>query len=222
MAGFASGGPGRQDCGVDDEVTEQLVARVAQRYVMPGHRFMYLVAGNMLGLGGQTRVQFGVRLAKDARDVTDNELRVLFTGGWRERLTAAWLAGMDRRVQLRGLIMDLLLEDELVSAGQGYCFALARFGTAQDADVLVAYLDRYLPVFGGHRAWALGALLYLDTQHGTNHAAPFLTPDGPWDQWVAMGRSATYTNPESEHRKLTELCAFVEAYELPQVRSAEG
>jgi hypothetical protein len=200
---------------VTDEVTEQLVATVAQRYVVPDRRFMYLVAGNLLGLGGAAREQFGVRLVQDAREMADEELRALLTGGWRERLTAAWLVGIDRRVHLRRLIAELLLEDEIVSAGQGYCFALARFGSAEDADVLVAYLDRYLPVFGGHQDWALGALLYLDVQHGTNRAAPFLVPDGPWDRWIAMARSATYTNPENEQRRLADLCAFVEAFESP-------
>ncbi|WP_221937985.1 DUF6000 family protein [Nocardia otitidiscaviarum] len=36
--------------------------------------------------------------------------------------------------------IQLLLADELVHAGWGYCLALARFGTPADADVLVTYL----------------------------------------------------------------------------------
>lgn len=39
----------------------------------------------------------------------------------------------------------MLLASELVYAGQGYCFALARLGAEQDAEILTAYLDHYLP-----------------------------------------------------------------------------
>jgi hypothetical protein len=139
---------------VDDVEIDPEVAEVARRYVMPGHRYMYLVAGNLRGLAEPALREFGQRLAQDAREVTDDELRLLFKGWWRERLTGAWLAGMDYRVQLRPLIADLLLADELVSAGQGYCFALARFGSAEDAEILVAYLERYQSV---RRAPGLGA-----------------------------------------------------------------
>ncbi len=208
---------------MDDGTIDPEVAEVAQRYVLPGHRFMYLVAGNLRSLGDPALREFGQRLAQDAREVTDIELRLLFQGGWRERLTGAWLAGMDYRVQMRPLIADLLLADELVSAGQGYCFASARFGTAEDAGILIAYLDRYLSVFGGHQDWALGALLYLDAKHGTDRAAPFLTPGGPWDQWTVIGKvSTTYTNPPSTQRMLTELCAFGDTHELPRQTTTKG
>jgi hypothetical protein len=119
--------------------------------------------------------------------VTDDELRLLFKGWWRQRLTAAWLAGVDLRTELRPLIAELLLADELLSAGQGYCFALARFGTVPDAEILAAYLDRHLSERGGHQDWALGALLYLDAQHGATRAARF---------------------------GIVQLCAFAEAHTL--------
>jgi hypothetical protein len=34
---------------------------------------------------------------------------------------------------------------ELTYAGQGYCFALARFGQPEDVTILTAYLNQYLP-----------------------------------------------------------------------------
>lgn len=51
---------------------------------------------------------------------------------------------MDRRTQSREQLGELLVHSELVYAGQGYCFALARFGEERDAEILTAYLDRWL------------------------------------------------------------------------------
>jgi hypothetical protein len=46
-----------------------------------------------------------------------------------------------------------------------------------DADVLCAYLDKYLPFNRAcDQAWAIGALLYLDERPGGNRADRFLTP----------------------------------------------
>jgi Family of unknown function (DUF6000) len=198
-----------------DAATEQLIEEVARRYVKPGHRFMYLVAGNLLGLNEYERETFGRRLAEDAREVTNDELDALFQGWWQERLTAAWLVGVDLRTDYRRSIAELLLDDEYPSAGQGYCFALARFGTAADAEILVAYLERYMPVFGGHQDWATGALMYLDTQLGTSRATPFLTPGGPWDQRFKQGwADSTYSGPQRMHGQLAQLCAFAETHAL--------
>ncbi|AWE54745.1 hypothetical protein DC008_22500 [Streptomyces nigra] len=105
---------------------------------------------------------------------------------WRSRLTAAWLIGVDRRDRFRERIGDLLLASEVGFSGGAYCFALARFGTHADAEILAAYLDHYLPRtdlrYDQHAA--LGALLRLDAHLGTHHADRFTRPDGLWDQWV--------------------------------------
>lgn len=52
---------------------------------------------------------------------------------------------MSRRERFRERLGELLSGSELTYAGQGYCFALARLGTAKDAELLVAYLERWLP-----------------------------------------------------------------------------
>jgi len=116
---------------------------------------------------------------------SDRELAILLDYEWRSRLTASWLIGLDRREQFRDRIGELLLASEAAYAGQGYCFALARFATAADASVLAAYLDAYLPQLDKRydQDWALGALLHIDTVLGTDSAARFLTESGLWQQW---------------------------------------
>ncbi|MEV0061623.1 DUF6000 family protein [Nocardia sp. NPDC050718] len=121
------------------------------------------------------RDQFHKGLARDARRISDAELRQLLEFDWRPRLTAAWLIGLDRRTGFRDELAELLYADEVVHAGWGYCFAFARFGAAVDAEVLVEYLDRGLRVGRcPSRTPAVHALLTLDRRLGTGYAARFV------------------------------------------------
>lgn len=131
------------------------------------------------------RVSFLQQLGESAREASDYELGMLLDSGWRPRLTASWLIGLDRRQQFRRRIGELLLASDSPYAGQGYCIALARFATAADAELLATYLDTYLrqPDKRYDQHWALGALLYLDEQLTANSAARFLTDGGLWQQW---------------------------------------
>ncbi|TDD33616.1 hypothetical protein E1286_41930 [Nonomuraea terrae] len=166
---------------------------LAQRYVNPGEgdvrRYLKLLHGNFLALPEPAFRAFAGSLAKDAREITDDDLRVLLDSEWRARLTAAWLIGMDRRTHLREQLGELLLESELVYAGQGYCFALARFGEERDAEILTAYLDRWLPERSCpyNQDDAMGAVLYLDELHSTERAARFLGPGGLWESSAMAG-----------------------------------
>jgi hypothetical protein len=123
----------------------ELLAAV-RRYVDSGSaRYLKLLHGNALDMSGMDRTEFADAMGRDARQITDRELGTLLDSEWRSRLTAAWLIGLDRRTRFRDRLGELLLGSELVYAGQGYCLALARFETATHADILCAYLDKYLP-----------------------------------------------------------------------------
>ncbi|MGW3655844.1 DUF6000 family protein [Streptomyces sp. NPDC005151] len=115
---------------------------------------------------------------------------------------------------------DLLLASEVCFSGGVYCFALARFGTHADAEILTAYLDHYLPRtdLRYDQPAALGALLRLDAQLGTHHADRFTEPDGLWDQWVqalAHLQDSPYFTP-AEQRRWTDLqCDFANSWTQP-------
>jgi hypothetical protein len=160
-----------------------------------------LLAGPFGGLGPAERVEFGRALGEDAARITAAELEILLTSGWRERRTVAWLIAVARGTEFRDRIGSLLLASEMPFAGEGYCVALTRFGTPADADLLVAYLDRYLPRPDLHydQARVLGALLCLDTSLGTDRAARFLEPGGPWQRWrdSPLIRGFTIRTPEA-------------------------
>lgn len=166
----------------------ELTAAIRQ-YVTPVTgdigRYLNLLHGNFVTMDETERAPFLQQLAGSARQVSDRELATLLSGEWRSRLTASWLIGLSRREQFRGRIGEMLLASEMRYADQGYCLALARFATAADAELLAAYLDIYLPQLdkGYDQDWALGALLHLDGQQGTNRAARYLTDDGPGQRW---------------------------------------
>jgi hypothetical protein len=151
-------------------------------------------------------------LRDNARAISDEELTFLLQpgrrGDWRPRLVAAYLIALDRRAGFRDVIGDLLLDSQVCYSGQGYCFALAAFGTGRDAEILTAYLERYLPRIDLRydQAWALGALLHLDERLGSHHAERFRVPDGLWDRWAA-GHSNS-PSADRGRQSIEALCAL--------------
>ncbi|RTQ52400.1 hypothetical protein EJV47_05135 [Hymenobacter gummosus] len=111
----------------------------------------------------------------------------LLDGGWRERLTGSWLAGLRGWRQYTDHLGALLLASSGNYAGQGYCFALARFADEASAQHLVRYLHAYLPrpELYYDQAWAMAALLWIDAQLGTAHGGPFVAPGGLWGAFAA-------------------------------------
>lgn len=140
---------------------------LVRRYVTPGRRYLKL-SGSLLRLEEPEYDRFARSLAEDAELITAHELVTLLEGGWRERRTAAWLIAVSRRTEFRERLGELLLASEVCCAGLAYCVALATFGTPDDADLLTAYLDRYLPRadLAYDQPVALGALQYIDLNLG--------------------------------------------------------
>ncbi|WP_435185476.1 DUF6000 family protein [Streptomyces sp. bgisy126] len=193
---------------------------VIERYAArkdSGHaRYLVLKSGRFLRPEWPHGERFAHHLIDDAATITDAELEALLGYEWRSRLTAAWLIGVDRREQFRERIGDLLLASEVCYSGSAYCFALARFGTHADAEILTAYLDHYLPRTDLHydQPAALGALLRLDAHLGTHRADRFTEPDGLWDEWVrGVGRLGYPSHTPTELRRWTDLpCDFANGW----------
>ncbi|CAM5231027.1 DUF6000 family protein [Streptomyces tanashiensis] len=183
-------------------------------------RYLELNSRRVMRPGWPYAERFARHLIDDAAAITDAELEALLAYEWRSRLTAAWLIGVGRRTSFRERIGDLLLASEVCYSGGGYCFALARFGTHADAEILIAYLDRYLPRtdLRYDQPEALGALLRLDAHLGTHHADRFTQPDGLWEQWVNalvhVHDHPGYT--PAEQRRWTDLhCDFASSWSHP-------
>ncbi|MGW1409015.1 DUF6000 family protein [Streptomyces sp. NPDC002403] len=182
---------------------------VIDRYVKPATqgvgRYLHLLHGNFARDDVSERTPFLRSLSTAAREITDEELEILLESEWRSRLTAAWLIGFDHREHFRDVLGDLLLDSRLCFAGQGYCFALAHFGAAEDAQHLTAYLDRYLrrPDCQYDQHWAISALLHIDSRSGSEYAARFLASGGLWHQW-----SEAQYRPSPPSRFIDELCAL--------------
>ncbi|WP_406278655.1 DUF6000 family protein [Streptomyces sp. NBC_00191] len=181
------------------------------RYVTPDRRYLKL-GGSLLRLTEPERGQFTRKLSEAADEITPHELGVLLEGGWRERKTAAWLIAVAHRAEYRERLGELLLASEVCYAGQGYCVALATFGTEADADLLAAYLDRYLPRPDLYydQAPALGALLHLDMKLGADHAARFLAPEGLWQQWINGPPRKQHHDPHDYSEIIGQFCTITD------------
>ncbi|MDQ0376274.1 DUF6000 family protein [Amycolatopsis thermophila] len=188
------------------------LGRVVNRYVTPGGRYKKLSYRKLMRMAPEERLRFGRAFAEDARLVTDDELRNLLDYEWRARRTAAWLIGLDRRTRFREQLGELLLASEMAYAGKAYCFALARFGTEEDAQVLIAYLGHYLPQvdLSYDQADALGALQFIDAKIGTHHAARFLQEGGLWHRWAHP--ESRLTAPPLLLRDIHDLCTLADEW----------
>ncbi|MCG8915691.1 DUF6000 family protein [Actinokineospora sp. PR83] len=179
--------------GTGDPEPQDVINRYVNVDGEDGQRYMTLMQGNPVGLGAPGGMAFLRSLAEAAEQITDRELEVLLDADWRCRLVAGWLIGVDRRERFRAPVGARLLESKFVYAGHGYCFALARLGTADDADILTAYLDNYLRETNLRydQDWAFGALQHIDERLGTHRAARFTQPGGLWQPWATANRADT-------------------------------
>lgn len=187
---------------------------LVRRYVTPDRRYLKL-GGSLLRMTEDQRSTFTQKLGEAAGEITTRELRVLLEGGgWRERKTAAWLIAVAGRTDFRERLGELLLASEGPYAGQAYCVALVTFGTTADAELLAAYLERYLrrPDLYYDQTRAIGALLLLDTKLGARQAVRFLAPGGLWQQWIDGPPSKNFdTTPDNYRAFIGQLCDFVKA-----------
>ncbi|WP_329536818.1 DUF6000 family protein (plasmid) [Streptomyces sp. NBC_01450] len=199
-----------QDAAMRDVQSDPELQGLVRRFVTPGRRYLRL-GGSVFRLSPVERSAFVRDLAQAAYEITPAELGVLFEGGWRERKTAAWLVAVAHRSEFRELIGQLLLASEGPYAGAAYCVALAKFGTAADAELLSAYLDHYLsrPDLDYDQAVVLGSLLYLDEILGSEYTTRFLAPAGPWDRWLEV-RAVAALDPHDCQQAVKQLCAFVD------------
>ncbi|MFH8842082.1 DUF6000 family protein [Streptomyces sp. NPDC017868] len=185
---------------------------LVRRYVTPERRYLKL-GGSVLSMPGPEYDRFVRALGEDARLITPDQIATLLEGGWRERRTAAWLIAVSRRTEFRERLGELLLASEVCCAGLAYCVALAGFGTPRDADLLAAYLDRYLlrPDLAYDQTVVMGALVFTALNLGGDQAARFLSPGGMWEQWL---RDAPHMQPATDPSKylslFRRLCAFVD------------
>ncbi|MGW2471696.1 DUF6000 family protein [Streptomyces sp. NPDC001665] len=186
---------------------------LVRRYVTPQRRYLKL-GGGLLRLKDPERGRFMRDLREDAGLITADEIAELLEGGWRERRTATWLVAVSGRTEFRERLGELLLASEVCCVGVAYCVALAGFGTERDADLLSAYLDRYLrrPDLGYDQAVVMGALQYVDLNLGGGRADRFRQPEGLWQQWLQDApHMRVDLDPTSRYLSaIRRLCAWVD------------
>ncbi|MFF4243627.1 DUF6000 family protein [Streptomyces sp. NPDC001822] len=186
---------------------------LSRRYVTPERRYLKL-GGSLLRMEDPEYDRFTRSLRDDAGLITADEIAMLLEGSWRERRTAAWLVAVSRRTEFRERLGELLLASEVCCVGSAYSVALASFGTARDAELLAAYLDRYLrrPDLAYDQTVVMGALQFIDLNLKRGQADRFREPGGLWQQWL---QGAPHMQGDSDPAPcslslIRRFCAFVD------------
>ncbi|MFL7870918.1 MAG: DUF6000 family protein [Anaerolineales bacterium] len=124
----------------------------------------------------------------------ENIASQLLSGGWREQLTGSWFCGLKGWSQFADTIGKKLVESKTTYAGQGYSFALACFANDKSVRYLTEYLNIYLlqTQLIYDQGWVMPALMWVDEQKGTNHAAQFIVSGGLWGEYVADKKSKVW------------------------------
>jgi|SRR5579871_4896910 len=183
---------------------------LCQTWVRPFYReFLH---GNFLFLKDEDHrngfVQFVQQALAALEAVTVDRLMRL---AWREQLAGSWFTGLKGWTQFTQQIGDLLLESRACYAGQGYCFALARFANEDSIEYLKSYLDTYLPQKECYydQNWALSALLWLDKARMTQEAKIYLQSGGLWERFVA---DKPYWNIVATEQRFHDIMVFCDVW----------
>jgi len=172
---------------------------------------MRLLHANFLNESETERQQFAHLFLDAATRIPGPELDRWLCSTWRESLTAAWIIGLTRAREYHDGIREKLLASSTFFAGQGFCFAMARFETPAAAEALCEYLDHYLPVEDREydQEWAIGALAWLDGRLGSQRAGVFVEDSQLWSVTFG-GRRIGSLNPSRGIDKMREVMEFAE------------
>jgi hypothetical protein len=143
--------------------------------------YLKLLHANFLDLEGAARTAFVSTLRCRAQEAEMGVLEELLDGGWRERLTAAWLGAVRRDRELFQLIGQRLMGGSVYFEDEGYAAYFACMGGPDGVRILRESLDGRSdrPEPDGSCAdegWAMAAVAWLE-KPGAEQSAAAPEPD---------------------------------------------
>ena len=184
--------------------------------------YMQILHGNYSSprLDDKKRKQFCQDVERALEKITPQLASKLIAGHWRESITGSWFAGLKGFPECQEQIGDLLLASKTCFAGQSHAFAMACYADDVAVGYLVEYLNVYLRKIDCYydQGWAMPALMWIDQQRDTQHAAPFLQPGGLWDAFVAdkISEDCTAWTLESCQEQFWSHMKFCRTHFCPQ------
>ena len=154
--------------------------------------YLNILHGNYcFKLKDDEQISFKRNVKNRLNSLSDEIVNQLLSGGWREQITGSWFCGLKEWSQFADTIGEKLVESKMTYAGQGHCFALARFANDKSVKYFTEYLETYLPqpklIYD--QAWVMPALMWIDERNNTNHSGRFISSGGLWEKYVADKKS---------------------------------
>jgi hypothetical protein len=182
-------------------------------YIQP--LYLNILSGNFLGVNCKNVDTFVESTKLAVEKLTDRDfIKMYSSGNWRELITVSWLCGIRGIPDYINLIEKSLIPSRTCYSGQFHCFALARIENANSVRILRSYLDLYLPVGDNFfdRLWAIGALQWLDTKHGTDNSKIHLENSDLWKGNYRGSKEVTSLNPDLGIIHFKKVIEFVDFY----------
>lgn len=117
-----------------------------------------------------------------AATVTLADAEYLWMRGWRASLMASWWAAVWRWPETADRVGPFLIPSRSCFEGQAHCLALAQLRSARAREILIWYLDEYLPRadLDYDQPWAMAALTLASEGPGPGVPAQLAMA---WQQW---------------------------------------
>jgi Family of unknown function (DUF6000) len=179
-------------------------------YVQP--LYLNVLHGNFLGANSKKLDVFIESTKLALEKLTDRDFTQMYNSGWRELITASYLCGIKYIPDYISRIDKSLIPSKTCYAGQFHCFALARIDNADSVRILRSYLDLYLPVGDNFydQQWAIGALQWLDTKHGTDYSKVYIENSDFWQGKYRGSQEITSLNPQAGIIHFQRVMEFVD------------
>ena len=155
---------------------------IRSRFVAPF--YLQCLHGNLVSLNPDEQYQLVQEMRAVAPQVTLDVANALWAADWRSAWMASWWAGVRRWPNAVAAVAPLLIPSRFVYSGQGHCFALSRVADLAAQDLLLRYLDTYLPQTDAYfdQEWAMAALLHVSSVLDTG------VPAEVWVGWHSWSR----------------------------------
>ncbi|MBC2600633.1 DUF6000 family protein [Puniceicoccus vermicola] len=128
---------------------------IIEEYIKP--LYMKVLHGNFVKEENEAFIETSNRACSE---LSDKDIQELLGRGWREAIVASWIVALRKESSFIKKMRENLIPSRCCFSGEFHLIALARINSEESQQVIIDYLEKYLPVGSNcyDQKWAYGAL----------------------------------------------------------------